>query len=123
MQIKKVQIILNFYFPGAPDKTRTCTIISHAPEACASTISATSAVSIWCARQDLNLHGCPTDPKSAASALPPYPHGFHCNAFTQTIISVFPLSVKRNRADLFKTSDIRAVFRFLRGSRRKIKTA
>ena len=44
MQIKKVQIILNFYFPGAPDKTRTCTIISHAPEACASTISATSAV-------------------------------------------------------------------------------
>ena len=64
MQIKKVQIILNFSFPGAPDKTRTCTIISHAPEACASTISATSAVSIWCARQDLNLHGVTTRPSS-----------------------------------------------------------
>ena len=67
MQIKKVQIILNFYFPGAPDKTRTCTIISHAPEACASTISATSAVSIWCARQDLNLHDRSHAPQACAS--------------------------------------------------------
>ena len=23
---------------------------------------------VWCGRQDLNLHGCPLDPKSSASA-------------------------------------------------------
>lgn len=25
-------------------------------------------IKIWCERQDLNLHGCPPDPKSGASA-------------------------------------------------------
>src|SRR3989304_2447682 len=28
----------------------------------------------WCERRDLNPHGCPPDPKSGASAIPPLSH-------------------------------------------------
>src|SRR4030067_1359104 len=46
----------------------------------------------WCERRDLNPHGCPPDPKSGASAIPPLSHSAGGSIFgKQQYIHIFPL--------------------------------
>src|SRR4030067_198328 len=46
----------------------------------------------WCERRDLNPHGCPPDPKSGASAIPPLSHSAGGSiSGKQQYIHIFPL--------------------------------
>src|SRR4030067_647375 len=46
----------------------------------------------WCERRDLNPHGCPPDPKSGASAIPPLSHSAGGSIFgKQQYINIFSL--------------------------------